>query len=162
MGLLPLMPSPALESTVDDTYKGKNKVGFNLLLWSAVVSEKMTEIASRLKETGYDGVEVAMAETSTGPYVSFGKYVKQLGLETSVVLAVGERRYFFLDGAIVGIENQVGAELECERAAIFITAGANHAGAAVLSNDDCAKAHGSEAGNENSVRRPDVQCDTSA
>ena len=91
MGLLPLMPSPALESTIDDTYKGKNKVGFNLLLWSAVVSEKMNEIASRLKETGYDGVEVAMAETSTGPYVSFGKYVKQLGLETSVVLAVGEQ-----------------------------------------------------------------------
>ncbi len=33
------------------------KVGFNLLAWSAVVSEEMLPIAERLKEIGYDGIE---------------------------------------------------------------------------------------------------------
>jgi len=71
-------------------YKGKNKVGFNLLLWSAVVSEKLNPIASRLKEIGYDGVEVATGEISSPPYVEYGKILKNLGLEVTMVMAVGK------------------------------------------------------------------------
>lgn len=66
-----------------------NKVGFNLLLWSATVSERMNPIALRLKEIGYDGVEVAAGEQSSSPYVEYGKFLKSLGLEASMVLAVG-------------------------------------------------------------------------
>ncbi len=90
VGLMPLVPGSSMEMQENKNYKGKNKVGFNLLLWTAVVSEKMKPIAARLKEIGYDGIEVAMGEPSTRPYVDLGKYVKELGLEISVVLALGK------------------------------------------------------------------------
>jgi D-psicose/D-tagatose/L-ribulose 3-epimerase len=91
VGLMPWMPATASAFEPDAFYQGKNKVGFNMLLWSAVVSEKLNGIAARLKEIGYDGVEVAMGQTATQPYIDFGKHVKSLGLEISVVLAVGEQ-----------------------------------------------------------------------
>jgi len=34
-----------------------NKIGFNTLVWSAVVSDKLLPVLDRLKEIGYDGVE---------------------------------------------------------------------------------------------------------
>ena len=34
-----------------------NKIGFNTLVWSAVVSDDLFPIIDRLKEIGYDGVE---------------------------------------------------------------------------------------------------------
>lgn len=67
-----------------------NKIGFNLLLWSAVVSENMNPIAERLKEIGYDGVEVAAGEQSSAPYEEFGKFLKSVGLESTMVLALGQ------------------------------------------------------------------------
>jgi D-psicose/D-tagatose/L-ribulose 3-epimerase len=72
------------------TYKGQTKVGFNLLLWTSYVSEKMNTMASRLKETGYDGVEIAMAETADKPYKNFGKFLKSIDMQVSAVLAVGK------------------------------------------------------------------------
>lgn len=60
------------------------------MLWSAVVSDKMNPIAERLKEIGYDGVEVAAGELSAAPYSEYGKVLKSLGLESSMVLAVGK------------------------------------------------------------------------
>lgn len=33
----------------------KNKVGFNVLAWSAVVSDELKPIIDRLKTIGYDG-----------------------------------------------------------------------------------------------------------
>mgnify|MGYP001810121795 FL=1 len=34
-----------------------NKIGFNVLAWSAGMSEELFPIIERLKEIGYDGVE---------------------------------------------------------------------------------------------------------
>jgi D-psicose/D-tagatose/L-ribulose 3-epimerase len=90
LGLMPLISKSSMEEHNDTSFKGKNKVGFNLLLWSAVVSEKMKPIATRLKELGYDGIEVATAQESSEPYIDLGKFVKGLGLEISMVLAVGK------------------------------------------------------------------------
>ncbi|HUQ66482.1 MAG TPA: sugar phosphate isomerase/epimerase family protein [Flavitalea sp.] len=90
LGLVPLIRNSSIEAEHDKNFKGKNKIGFNLLLWSAVVSEKMKPIASKLKEIGYDGIEVATAEESSQPYVDLGKFVKDVGLEISMVLAVGK------------------------------------------------------------------------
>jgi D-psicose/D-tagatose/L-ribulose 3-epimerase len=94
MSVLPMVPfageSAAAPESVDINYKGKNKVGFNLLLWTAMVSEKMKPLADRLKTIGYDGIEVAMGESGTTPYVEFGKYLKGMDLEVTTVLALGK------------------------------------------------------------------------
>src|SRR4051812_62057 len=77
MGMTPLIPDVVQtihkEKKIDvKNYKAINKVGFNLLLWSAVVSDKMNPIAERLKQIGYDGIEVATAELKSEPYVALG------------------------------------------------------------------------------------------
>lgn len=96
VGLLPLVPASFKSENQEktdpffNTYKGRNKIGFNLLLWTASVSDKMNPVASRLKEIGYDGIEVAMGELKTQPYVDYGKYLKSIDLEVSAVLAVGK------------------------------------------------------------------------
>src|SRR5688500_5659182 len=95
-GFIPFLPgSVTVEQDHEDNlpgeyYKGKNKVGFNLLLWSAVVSEKLNPIAMRLKEIGYDGVEVAGGELSAPRYAEYGKFLKSIGLEATMVMAVGK------------------------------------------------------------------------
>ena len=95
VGFIPLIPNdmtknPQVESIDTTNYKAKNKVGFNLLLWSAGMSEKLNPLAARLKEIGYDGIEVVIGEPSTQSYVDFGKYVKGLDLEISTVMVVGK------------------------------------------------------------------------
>jgi D-psicose/D-tagatose/L-ribulose 3-epimerase len=66
-----------------------NKIGFNLLAWSAVVSEKLYPMADRLKKIGYDGVECAMDSKDTKAYKQFGNHVQDLGMQVTCVLAVG-------------------------------------------------------------------------
>jgi len=77
-------------AAVPASFKGKNKVGFNLLLWTAAISEKLNPLASRLKEIGYDGVEVVIGEPEAKPYVELGKYIKSIGLEISTVMVVSK------------------------------------------------------------------------
>ena len=95
VGMIPLMPDnmnigPEDELAETTSYKGVNKVGFNLLLWTAGISEKLNPLASKLKEIGYDGIEVVIGEPSTQPYIDLGKYVKSLDLEISTVMVVGK------------------------------------------------------------------------
>ncbi len=55
------------------------KIGFNVLAWSAVVSEDLNPIADRLKEIGYDGVECFVgAADDPAAYQAFGKHVADL------------------------------------------------------------------------------------
>lgn len=67
----------------------KTKVGFNLLAWSAKVSEDLFPIAERLKEIGYDGVEVFLGVSGREDYSHFGKHAKELGLEVTSVIGLG-------------------------------------------------------------------------
>lgn len=62
------------------------KIGFNVLAWSAVVSEELNPLADRLKKIGYDGVEcfVGAAENPKA-YQAFGKHAADLGLEMTAV-----------------------------------------------------------------------------
>lgn len=71
-------------------YQGKNKVGLNLLLWTASISEKMNPIAEKIKEAGYDGVEIAMLEPATKPYVNFGKHLRSIDMEITTVFVLGK------------------------------------------------------------------------
>ncbi|MEK6476550.1 sugar phosphate isomerase/epimerase family protein [Catalinimonas sp. 4WD22] len=64
------------------------KVGFDVLVWSAVMSDEMKPIIDRLKEIGYDGVEFFVGSPDETAYKRIGDYVKSLGMETTVVSVV--------------------------------------------------------------------------
>lgn len=66
-----------------------NKIGFNLLVWSAVVSDEMLPIVDRLRSIGYDGVECSMGSQDPAAYRRLGDHARQLGLEVNCCLAVG-------------------------------------------------------------------------
>lgn len=67
-----------------------NKIGFNVLVWSAAVSEELNPIADRLKRIGYNGVECLIGASDEHAYKRFGDYVQNIGLETSSVFVLGK------------------------------------------------------------------------
>jgi D-psicose/D-tagatose/L-ribulose 3-epimerase len=67
-----------------------NKIGFNVLVWSAVVSDELMPIADRLKKIGYDGVECFLGSPDKTPYQRFGDHAQNLGLETTCVFVLGK------------------------------------------------------------------------
>jgi len=67
-----------------------NKIGFNTLVWSAVVSDDLFPIVDRLKEIGYDGVECFIGSPDEKAYKRFGDYTHSIGLETTAVFVVGK------------------------------------------------------------------------
>ena len=64
-------------------------IGFNLLVWTAAISEKMNPVAERLKKIGYDGVECFVDNQDVAVYRKFGDHLKQLGLQSTCVTVVG-------------------------------------------------------------------------
>jgi D-psicose/D-tagatose/L-ribulose 3-epimerase len=64
-------------------------IGFNLLAWSAPISEKMNPIAERLKAIGYDGIECFIDNQDVSAYRQFGHHLQQLGLQSTTVMVVG-------------------------------------------------------------------------
>jgi D-psicose/D-tagatose/L-ribulose 3-epimerase len=66
-----------------------NKIGFNTLVWSAVVSDDLFPIIDRLKEIGYDGVECLIGSPDEKAYKRFGDHAHSIGLETTSVFVVG-------------------------------------------------------------------------
>ena len=64
-------------------------IGFNLLVWTAAISEKMNPIADRLKTIGYDGVECFVDTQDVAVYQKFGAHLDQLGLQSTCVTVVG-------------------------------------------------------------------------
>lgn len=75
-----------------------NKIGFNLLVWSGGIPESFWPIAERLKKTGYDGIEVFMAEQDVNVYKKFGDHLQSIGLEATCVTGMSPE------------ENPVGAD----------------------------------------------------
>lgn len=67
----------------------KNKVGFNLLVWSGGIPDGFWDIADRLKIIGYNGIECFMAERDPSLYRKFGGHLSGIGLEATCVLGVG-------------------------------------------------------------------------
>jgi D-psicose/D-tagatose/L-ribulose 3-epimerase len=61
------------------------KVGFNVLAWTAEVSEKVLPIADKLKQIGYDGVECFVGSPDQAAYRRFGDHANNIGLETTAV-----------------------------------------------------------------------------
>lgn len=67
-----------------------NKIGFNALVWSAVISDGLNPIADKLKELGYDGVEFLVGSPDEAAYKSLGNHTRQIGLEVTTVFVMGK------------------------------------------------------------------------
>lgn len=65
-----------------------NKIGFNVLAWSANVSEDLLPIIERLRNIGYDGVEFFVGGANEKSCKSVGKYANDLGLGVTTVTVV--------------------------------------------------------------------------
>src|SRR5688500_12930686 len=65
------------------------KVGFDVLTWSAVITDDLKPIVERLKKIGYDGVEFFIGAPDIAAYKWMGDYTKDLGLGVTAVTVVG-------------------------------------------------------------------------
>lgn len=62
------------------------KIGFNLLLWTTHFVESQFPILTKLKKTGYDGVEIPIFDTSDpNHFKKIGAALKDNGLESTAV-----------------------------------------------------------------------------
>ncbi len=79
------------------------KIGFNVLAWSAVVSDDLMPLADRLKKIGYDGVECFVgAAEDPAAYQRFGKHVQGLGMEMTGVTVVSPDTNPISESALCG------------------------------------------------------------
>jgi D-psicose/D-tagatose/L-ribulose 3-epimerase len=77
------------------------KIGMNLLLWTAHVTEKDYPLLERLKSAGYDGVEIPIFEGDEKHYRAVGKELDRLKLaRTSVTVASPEHNPISPDVAV--------------------------------------------------------------
>jgi D-psicose/D-tagatose/L-ribulose 3-epimerase len=67
-----------------------NKIGFNVLAWTAVMSDDLMPIVDKLKAIGYDGVECYIGSPDAAAYQRFGDYARNIGLEVNSVLTLGK------------------------------------------------------------------------
>ncbi|MDQ6480864.1 sugar phosphate isomerase/epimerase family protein [Dyadobacter sp. LHD-138] len=67
-----------------------NKIGFNVLAWTAAVSDDLFPTIDRLKKIGYDGVEFYLGSQDLTAYKRMGDYTRNLGLETTAVMTMGK------------------------------------------------------------------------
>ncbi len=61
------------------------KFGMNLLLWTAEISDEHLPVLEKLKEMGYDGVEVPIFSDDPKKFARLGKQLDDLGLERTAV-----------------------------------------------------------------------------
>jgi len=65
------------------------KLGFNLLVWTASISEQYFPHIERLKKIGYDGIEICLGQQQVEPYKQTAKLVRDLGLGITCVTVLG-------------------------------------------------------------------------
>jgi D-psicose/D-tagatose/L-ribulose 3-epimerase len=70
------------------------KIGFNLLLWSTHITEQDFPILKKLKDVGYDGVEIPVFDTSDAEHFKkIGRALEDHGLQaTAVTVSPDEER----------------------------------------------------------------------
>jgi D-psicose/D-tagatose/L-ribulose 3-epimerase len=65
------------------------KTGMNLLLWTTHVTEEHFPLLAKLKQAGYDGVEIPLFEGDANHYKTVGRELMNLGLGCTAVTVVG-------------------------------------------------------------------------
>jgi D-psicose/D-tagatose/L-ribulose 3-epimerase len=78
-----------------------NKIGFNVLVWSANISAELKPIIERLKTIGYDGVEFLVGSPDIQAYKAIGDYTRDIGLEVTTVFVVGKDENPVSDSAAI-------------------------------------------------------------
>ncbi|TXE01166.1 sugar phosphate isomerase/epimerase family protein, partial [Algoriphagus aquimarinus] len=66
-----------------------NKIGFNVLAWSAEMSEELLPVLDRLKKIGYDGAEFFIGGSPEESFKLVGKHCADIGLEVTAVTVMG-------------------------------------------------------------------------
>ncbi len=66
-----------------------NKIGFNVLAWSAEMSEALLPILDRLKTIGYDGAEFFIGGSAESAFKMVGHHCSDIGLEVTSVFVLG-------------------------------------------------------------------------
>ena len=61
------------------------KIGMNLLLWTANVTEAHDPLLIDLKKTGYEGVEFLVFEGTSEAYKSLGVKLSDIGLGSTAL-----------------------------------------------------------------------------
>src|SRR5687768_14231796 len=65
------------------------KLGFNLLAWTASISDDFFPHIERLKKIGYDGIEICMGQQESAPYKRLKTHLANLDLGITCVTIVG-------------------------------------------------------------------------
>lgn len=65
------------------------KLGFNLLVWTASVSDEYFPIVDRLKKIGYDGIEICNGHQDPAAYRRLGAHLRNVGMEITCVTVLG-------------------------------------------------------------------------
>lgn len=65
------------------------RTGMNLLLWTTHVTSEHFPLLAKLKQTGFDGVEIPLFEGDSSHYKSIARELKNLGLACTTVTVVG-------------------------------------------------------------------------
>lgn len=66
------------------------KIGMNMLLWTDHVAEQHFPIIEKLKETGFDGIEMPLGTGDISHYTSIGNHLSDLGLLCTAVTSLTE------------------------------------------------------------------------
>lgn len=69
------------------------KIGFNMLLWATHVTEEHFPLFEKLKQAGYDGVEVPAFEGDVAHFEKVSKALKDNGLSATVVSVIPDEEH---------------------------------------------------------------------
>jgi len=69
------------------------KVGFNLLLWTAHVTQEHFPLFDKLQKLGYDGAEIPVLEADNAHYEKVGRALKDSGLQATVVGLIPDQEH---------------------------------------------------------------------
>lgn len=99
------------------------KYGFNLLLWTANVSEATFPILEQIKGWGYDGVELPVFDFNAATFQKVGRKLDELGLgRTAVTVCTGEENPISPDAG----KRRAGLERLKKAVEMCAAAGATH------------------------------------
>ena len=69
------------------------KIGFNMLLWTPFVEAEHFPLFEKIKETGYDGVEIPIFGGDVTHYWEVGKAIKDQGMDCTVVSIIPDEEH---------------------------------------------------------------------
>lgn len=69
------------------------KTGFNMLLWTPFVTREHFSLFEKLKQTGYDGVEIPLFNGDAAHYREVGKALEDIGLACTAVTVIPDQAH---------------------------------------------------------------------